>query len=65
MAWLKDRLAEPSTYQGLSVLAGIFGQWCFGSAEIGSAIFQAGVGIAAAIEVGKKEPLEGRDFNQN
>lgn len=63
MAWVKERLKEPSTYQGLSILAGIFGQWAFGSAELGSAIFQCGVGVAAAIEVGKKEPLEGRDYN--
>jgi hypothetical protein len=65
MAWVKERLKEPSTYQGLSILAGIFGQWAFGSPAVGEAIFQCGVGLAAAIEVGKREPLEGRDFNQN
>jgi hypothetical protein len=61
-AWLVARRAEPSTYQGLSVLAGLAGKVFAGDAVLGQQILEAGMGIAAAIQTVKKEPLEGRDY---
>jgi hypothetical protein len=61
-SWWVERSQEPSTYQGLSILAGLFGQWFFGSAEIGQQALQCGLAVAAVIQVGKAEALPGRDF---
>lgn len=60
--WWLDRVREPSTYQGLSLLAGVIGQYFFGSSNIGINALEIGVAIAGAIGVGKKEPVSGRDF---
>jgi hypothetical protein len=62
-AWWIERAREPSTYQGLSVLAGLLGQWCLGSAEAGQQALQVGMAVAALIQVGKVEALPGRDFD--
>jgi hypothetical protein len=64
-SWWVARSQEPSTYQGLSILAGLVGQWFFGSAEVGQQALQAGLAVAAVIQVGKAEALPGRDFNQD
>jgi hypothetical protein len=61
-AWLVARRSEPSTYQGLSVLAGLVGKVFANDAVLGQQILEAGMGIAAAIQTLKKEPLEGRDY---
>jgi hypothetical protein len=60
--WLVERAREPSTYQGLSVLAGLAGSAIFGSSELGIQLLQGGLAVASLIQVAKKEPLEGRDY---
>jgi hypothetical protein len=55
--WWVERSQEPSTYQGLSILAGLFGQWFFGSAELGQQALQCGLAVAAVIQVGKVEAV--------
>ena len=60
--WFVERAKEPSTYQGLSVLAGLLGNWFLGSSELGIQVLQAGLAVASVIQVGKVEPLAGRDF---
>ena len=61
-SWWLERLKEPSTYQGLSVLAGLLGQHFLGSTEAGQSALTVGLSLASLIQVAKKEPLEGRDF---
>ncbi|MDM0119022.1 hypothetical protein [Variovorax arabinosiphilus] len=61
-AWWVDRAREPSTYQGLSIIAGAIGAWLFKDAAIGEHILQAGLAIAGLIGVGKSEAIAGRDF---
>lgn len=60
--WWLERAKEPSTYQGLSILAGLVGQYFFGSSEVGQQGLQIGLAVASVIQVGKREPLAGRDF---
>lgn len=60
--WWLDRVREPSTYQGLSLLAGVLGQYLFGSSEVGRHALEIGLAVAGVIGVGKTEPLQGRDF---
>jgi hypothetical protein len=60
--WFLERLKEPSTYQGLSMLAGVVGQWVLGSSEAGQQVFQAALAVAACIQVGKAEAVKGRDY---
>lgn len=61
MKWFIERAREPSTYQGLAILAGLLGQTLFGSAEIGVGALELGLAVAAAISVGKREAIPGRD----
>lgn len=61
-AWWLDRVREPSTYQGLSLLAGVVGQFAFGDAAAGEHALQIGLAIAGAIGVGKVEAVTGRDY---
>lgn len=60
--WWLDRAREPSTYQGLCVLAGLLGGWLFHSPEAGRTALEIGLAIASVIQVGKAEPLKGRDY---
>lgn len=60
--WWLERAKEPSTYQGLSILAGLIGQYFFGASEVGQQGLQIGLAVASVIQVGKREPLAGRDF---
>lgn len=61
-SWWLDRAREPSTYQGLSILAGVIGQWLFGSTEAGVQALNVGLAVAGLIQVGKAEAVAGRDF---
>lgn len=61
-AWWLDRAREPSTYQGLALLAGLIGQALFGSMEVGHAALEIGLAVAGVIQVGKAEAVEGRDY---
>ena len=61
-AWWLERAREPSTYQGLSILAGVFGQFFLGSAELGTQALAVGMAVAGVIGVGKAEAVAGRDF---
>ena len=61
-SWWLDRAREPSTYQGLSLLAGVIGQWLFGSSEVGQQALSVGLAVAGVIQVGKAEAVPGRDF---
>ena len=60
--WWVERAREPSTYQGLCVLAGLLGGWLFHSPEAGRAALEIGLAVASVIQVGKAEPLKGRDY---
>ena len=60
--WWLDRAREPSTYQGLSLLAGLLGQRLFGDGAIGMHALDIGLAIAGVIQVGKREPISGRDY---
>mgnify|MGYP003583202687 CR=1 FL=1 len=60
--WWLDRAREPSTYQGLSIIAGALGAWLLKDSEAGQQILQAGLAVAGLIGVGKKEAVTGRDF---
>ena len=60
--WWLDRAREPSTYQGLLIIAGALGAWLFKDAAIGEHILQAALAVAGLIGVGKKEAVSGRDF---
>ena len=60
--WWVERAREPSTYQGLSVLAGLVGGLLFHSPDAGRVALEIGLAIASVIQVGKAEPLPGRDF---
>lgn len=60
--WWLDRAREPSTYQGLSLLAGLLGQRLFGDGSIGMHALDIGLAIAGVIQVGKREPVFGRDY---
>lgn len=60
--WWFDRAREPSTYQGLALLAGLIGQAVFGSAIIGQHALDIGLAIAGVIQVGKAEAVAGRDY---
>jgi hypothetical protein len=61
--WWVDRAREPSTYQGLSILAGLLGQYFLGSTEAGQHALQVGLAVAACVQVGKHEALPGRDYD--
>ena len=61
-SWWLDRVREPSTYQGIALLAGVLGQWLFGSSQIGVHALEVGLAIAGVIGVGKTEAVQGRDF---
>lgn len=60
--WWLERAREPSTYQGLALLAGLLGQALFGSAVIGQHALDIGLAIAGVIQVGKAEAVPGRDY---
>lgn len=60
--WWLERAKEPSTYQGLSVLAGVLGNYFLGSSEAGQQALTIGLSIASVIQVGKYEPIKDRDF---
>lgn len=60
--WWLDRVKEPSTYQGLSLLAGVVGQYFFGSAVAGEHALQIGLAIAGLIGMGKSEAVVNRDY---
>ncbi len=60
--WWLDRAREPSTYQGLSIIAGALGAWLFHDSKTGMDILQAALAVAGLIGVGKKEAVAGRDF---
>lgn len=61
-SWWVQRAQEPSTYQGLSILAGLLGNWLLGSPALGQQALEVGLAVAAVIQVGKAEALPGRDF---
>ena len=61
-SWWWERAREPSTYQGLSVLAGLLGQLLFKDASIGTHALDIGLAVAGVIQVGKAEAVPGRDF---
>jgi hypothetical protein len=60
--WLMARKSEPSTYQGMSVLAGIAGKFFLNDEALGQQILEVGLAVAAVIQTGKYEPVQGRDF---
>jgi hypothetical protein len=60
--WWLDRAREPSTYQGLSMLAGVIGGLVLGNPEAGITALEIGMAIAGLIGVGKTEAVSGRDF---
>jgi hypothetical protein len=64
-SWWVDRAREPSTYQGLSMLAGVLGSLFLGNPETGMMALEAGLAVAACIGVGKREAVPGRDFPAN
>ena len=47
--WWLDRAREPSTYQGLALLAGVLGQAQFGGRSIGQHALDIGLGIAGGV----------------
>lgn len=61
-AWWLDRVREPSTYQGLSLLAGVIGGWLFDDPQRGIQALEIGVAIAGVISLGKTEAVAGRDY---
>lgn len=60
--WWLDRVREPSTYQGISMLAGVLGQYLFGDSAVGVHALEMGLAVAGAINLGKREAVRGRDF---
>ena len=60
--WWLARAREPSTYQGLSMLAGVIGAFLFGDSMIGIHALEIGMAVAGVIGVGKAEAVEGRDY---
>ena len=60
--WWLSRAREPSTYQGLSMLAGVIGVMFFGDSMIGIHALEIGLAVAGVIGVGKAEAVEGRDY---
>lgn len=61
-SWTKARLQEPSTYQGVSLLAALLCKMFIPDPAIGQAVLDAGIAIFGAISVVKKESVEGRDY---
>ena len=59
--WWLDRAREPSTYQGLALLAGVLGQALFGDRSIGKKKKKKGLEIAGVIQVRKAEAVPGLD----
>lgn len=60
--WWFERAKEPSTYQGLSMLAGVIGAFFFGDSMVGIHALEIGMAVAGVIGVGKAEAVEGRDY---
>ena len=60
--WWLDRAREPSSYQGLALLAGLIAQYVFRDATLGTRALDIGLAMAAVIQVGKKEAVAGRDY---
>lgn len=60
--WWLDRAREPSTYQGLALLAGVIGKTLFDDPLIGRNALDVGLAIAGLIQVGKAEAVPGRDY---
>ena len=60
--WWLDRAREPSSYQGLVLLAGLIGQYVFKDETAGTRALDIGLALAAVIQVGKKEAVAGRDY---
>lgn len=60
--WWLDRAREPSTYQGLALLAGVLGQVLFGDSALGERALEIGLAIAGVVQVGKAEAVAGRDY---
>jgi len=60
--WWLERAREPSTYQGLSMLAGVLGGLFFGNPETGIHALEIGMAVAGVIGVGKAEAVAGREF---
>ena len=60
--WWVNRAKEPSTYQGLSLLAGVLGSILFKDPELGIRALEVGVAVCGVIGVGKREAVLGRDF---
>lgn len=60
--WWLDRAREPSTYQGLALLAGVIGQAIFGDSNIGRHALDICLALAGVIQVGKAEAVAGRDY---
>lgn len=61
-SWWLDRAREPGTYQGLALLAGVLGQWFFGSSAVGVHALEIGLALAGVVQVGKREAVAGRDY---
>lgn len=61
-SWWLDRVKEPSTYQGIAMLAGVLGKLLFGDVMIGVHALEIGLAVAGVIGVGKNEALDGRDY---
>lgn len=62
IGWMAQRKKEPSTYQGLSVLAGLAGKLLLGDEALGQQVLEVGMAVAAVIQAGKHEPIKDRDF---
>ena len=60
--WWVDRAREPSTYQGLALLAGALGQYFWDDTLIGEKALQIALAVAGLISVGKTEAVKGRDY---
>lgn len=60
--WWLDRVREPSTYQGLSLLAGVIGQFFWGDEMVGRHALDIGIAVSGAIQLGKREAIDGRDY---
>jgi hypothetical protein len=60
--WVVARLQEPSTYQGISLLAALLCKLFIKDPATGQMVLEAGMGIFAAISVAKKESVAGRDY---
>lgn len=53
LQWIKERLKEPSTWQGISGLVGVLGYTM--SPELGETIATTAVGIITLIQIVRKE----------